>query len=158
MLGYIFEADFAHVRAPILAVLYIAANSGHAFYHVDIPPRVCLLASLVETFRYAQSDAKGSMNCSRVRLGGDLLVQRRSCKCLVIALHRERWVLQLKIATWCKVIEDLLHNGTIVLEASHNRTCVDIVEGFAEDPVFFGIVDLEMTVCRDARCELEIVT
>jgi hypothetical protein len=60
--------------------------------------------------------------------------------------------LQLKIATWCKVIEDLLHNGTIVLEASHNRTCVDVVEGFAEDPVFFGIVDLEMTVCRDARC------
>jgi hypothetical protein len=80
-----------------------------------------------------------------------LLAQRCALKCSVVALHREAWVLQLKVATSGEIIVDLLEHGAVVLEASNYCTGMHVVEGLTECPLVLGIVDFEATVRRDAR-------
>lgn len=72
--------------------------------------------------------------------------QCRSGESLVIGPHGERRILQFEIPTWCEVVEDLLGHSFVVLEASDYRSCMDIVEGLSEGPVFLSIVDLELAV------------
>lgn len=105
----------------------------------------------MECLWYTRKRREGSRKHSVFQQERHLLVKRRSLKCPIVALHRECRILQFKVATRCKIIKYLLHNGAIVLEASHNRTCVDVVKGFTEHPILLRIIDFEAAVCWDAR-------
>jgi hypothetical protein len=82
--------------------------------------------------------------------GIDSLIERCFVQRSIITLHRERRILQLEISTRCEIVKDLLRNGTVVLEASHDGSSMDVIKRLIEAPIFFCIVDLELAVCRDA--------
>jgi hypothetical protein len=68
----------------------------------------------------------------------------------VVADHRETRILQLKIASWLKIIINRFQHSAVVLEAGHNRTGMNIVEGLTENPLVLSIVYFKTAVWWDA--------
>jgi hypothetical protein len=58
--------------------------------------------------------------------------------------------MQLKVAPWPKRLEGLPEYLARVLEAGEQGPTMDIIKLLAEDPLVFGIVDLEVAVGRNA--------
>ena len=56
------------------------------------------------------------------------LIKRRPVQCSIVALHWKCRILQLEIPARREIIEDLLRDGAIVLEASHDGASVDVIK------------------------------
>lgn len=90
------------------------------------------------------------------RIEMHLLAQRSSCKRAIIAVDGKARVLQLEISSRGKIIEDLLADRAIVLEACHQGTRVDVIEWVVECPLIFCIINLELAIWWIADCRVSM--
>jgi hypothetical protein len=85
-----------------------------------------------------------------------LLPQRRPLQCIIITTNWKTGILQLKISARREIIEDLLANCAVILEACDYGACVDVIERLTESPFVLSIVDLELAICGRANCKLYV--
>lgn len=67
-----------------------------------------------------------------------------------MTVHWEDAVVHFDVAARSTGMEGFLDDGSRVGEASHHSSHVDHVESGVEGPFILGVIDLEMTIGRDA--------